>query len=65
LKRHPGEPPIKSEAGAGVQTSSRPKSGTISKTISRASPGALDFGFRQILCLKKEGKSQIFGYSSF
>jgi hypothetical protein len=25
----------------------------------------LDSRFREILCLKKEGKSQIFGYSSF
>ncbi len=29
LKRHPGEPRIRSGAGAGVQTSSRRKSGTL------------------------------------
>ena len=47
LKRHPGEPRIRSGAGAGVQTSSRRKSGTISKTGSRFSPGTLDSGFRR------------------
>jgi len=31
----------------GIQTSSRRKSGTISKTRSRFSPGALDSGFRR------------------
>jgi len=45
LKRHPGEPRIMSGAGAGVQTSSRRKSGTIPKIGSRFSPGTLDSGF--------------------
>jgi hypothetical protein len=47
LGRHPGEPRIRSGASAGVQTSSRRKSGTISKTGSRFSPGTLDSGFRR------------------
>jgi hypothetical protein len=47
LKRHPGEPRIRSGAGAGVQTSPRRKSRTISKTGSRFSPGTLDSGFRR------------------
>jgi len=47
LERQPGEPRIMSGAGAGVQTSSRRKSGTISKTGSRFSPGTLDSGFRR------------------
>jgi hypothetical protein len=44
-------------AKAGVQTSSRRKSGTISKTGSRFSPGTLDSGFRR--------NDEIYGLSAF
>jgi hypothetical protein len=44
--RQPGEPRIRSGIGAGDQTPSRRKSGTILKTGSRFSPGTLDSCFR-------------------
>jgi hypothetical protein len=44
-------------AKAGVQTSSRRKSGTISKTGSRFSPGTLDSGLRR--------NDEFFGISTF